>query len=235
LDVSALRGARQVRHLDAVDRLGAPGDDPALHPVHDHAALLHAGAGRPHRDRSGARPWRELVAHVRRGDSPADASGHRDRVDLHLRAHDGRVRHGARRRAELRSVGGHDRQLLHRRGGAIPTRGRGGRLTRARTDRGRARDHPLLELARGLVTSTALDMPRPQDRVITRPTKRRDWAKWGLGAYFALFLVFLYGPMIVMAILAFQGYFGGVTFPFKGPTSLIWWRSLLFPTVAGTP
>jgi putative spermidine/putrescine transport system permease protein len=85
------------------------------------------------------------------------------------------------------------------------------------------------------VTTTALEAPRPQDRVITRPSKRHDWAKWGLGTYFAIFLVFLYGPMIVMAILTLQGYFGGVTFPFKGPLSLIWWRSLLFPTVAGTP
>jgi putative spermidine/putrescine transport system permease protein len=85
------------------------------------------------------------------------------------------------------------------------------------------------------VTTTALEAPRPQDRVIRRPGKQRDWAKWGLGAYFALFLVFLYGPMIVMAILSFQGYFGGVTFPFRGPLSLIWWRSLLFPTVVGTP
>ena len=85
------------------------------------------------------------------------------------------------------------------------------------------------------MTTTALEAPRPQDRVITRPSKRHDRAKWGLGAYFALFLVFLYGPMIVMAILTLQGYFGGVTFPFKGPLSLIWWRSLLFPTVAGTP
>ena len=85
------------------------------------------------------------------------------------------------------------------------------------------------------MTTTALEVPRPQDRVIRRPGKQRDWAKWGLGVYFTLFLIFLYGPMIVMAILSFQGYFGGVTFPFRGPLSLIWWRSLLFPTVVGTP
>jgi putative spermidine/putrescine transport system permease protein len=41
--------------------------------------------------------------------------------------------------------------------------------------------------------------------------------------------------MIVMAILTLQGYFGGVTFPFKGPVSSIWWRSLIHSTVAGTP
>jgi putative spermidine/putrescine transport system permease protein len=71
--------------------------------------------------------------------------------------------------------------------------------------------------------------------VITRPKARRDWAKWGLGAYFCLFLVFLYGPMIVMAILSFQGYYGGITFPFKGPFGFNWWRSLLYATVDGSP
>jgi len=85
------------------------------------------------------------------------------------------------------------------------------------------------------VTTQALESPRPQDRVIRRPIKQRDWAKWGLGTYFGLFLLFLYGPMIVMAVLSFQGYYGAITFPFRGPLSLDWWRSLLFSTVAGSP
>ena len=85
------------------------------------------------------------------------------------------------------------------------------------------------------MTSATLEVPRPQDRVIKREMKQRDWAKWGLAGYFGLFLVFLYGPMIVMAILSFQGYFGGITFPFRGPFSSIWWQSLVHPTVAGTP
>jgi putative spermidine/putrescine transport system permease protein len=68
---------------------------------------------------------------------------------------------------------------------------------------------------------------RTQDRVIKRQYKpRRDWAKWGLSVYFVIFLIFLYAPMILMAILSFQGYYGGVTFPFKGPASLQWWRSI---------
>jgi putative spermidine/putrescine transport system permease protein len=68
---------------------------------------------------------------------------------------------------------------------------------------------------------------RTQDRVIKRQYKhRRDWAKWGLAVYFVIFLVFLYAPMILMAILSFQGYYGGVTFPFKGPVGLDWWRSI---------
>jgi putative spermidine/putrescine transport system permease protein len=76
------------------------------------------------------------------------------------------------------------------------------------------------------VTSAAEAAAPPQDRVITRPRRRRDWMKWGLGTYFVIFLIFLYAPMILMAILSFQGYYGGVTFPFKGPVSLDWWRSI---------
>ena len=64
--------------------------------------------------------------------------------------------------------------------------------------------------------------------------KRRDWAKWGLGAYFALFLVFLYAPIILMGVLSFQGYFGAITFPFKGPLSLRWWRLLFDPSQFGS-
>jgi len=68
---------------------------------------------------------------------------------------------------------------------------------------------------------------RTQDKVIKRQYKpRRDWAKWGLSIYFVIFLIFLYAPMILMAILSFQGYYGGVTFPFKGPLSLQWWHSI---------
>ncbi len=68
---------------------------------------------------------------------------------------------------------------------------------------------------------------KTQDRVVTRQYKEpRDWAKWGLSIYFVIFLIFLYAPMILMAILSFQGYYGGVTFPFKGPVSLQWWRSI---------
>jgi putative spermidine/putrescine transport system permease protein len=56
--------------------------------------------------------------------------------------------------------------------------------------------------------------------------RRIDWAKLGLGTYFLIFLVFLYAPMILMAILSFQGPFGQLTFPFQGPAGVDWWRSL---------
>ena len=66
-----------------------------------------------------------------------------------------------------------------------------------------------------------------QDSVVKRQYKpKRDWAKWGLATYFVIFLIFLYAPMILMAILSFQGYQGGVTFPFSGPAGLDWWRSI---------
>ena len=84
------------------------------------------------------------------------------------------------------------------------------------------------------MTGAAEAVPRPQDRVIRRqPKRRRDWAKLGLGTYFVIFLVFLYAPMILMAILSFQGYYGGVTFPFRGPAGLIWWRSIFETQVGG--
>jgi putative spermidine/putrescine transport system permease protein len=77
---------------------------------------------------------------------------------------------------------------------------------------------------------------RPQDKVRLRPrTRRHDWAKWGLGTYFCVFLFFLYLPMILMAILSLQGYYGGPAWPFRGPVSLNWWRSLVQDYVGGSP
>lgn len=64
--------------------------------------------------------------------------------------------------------------------------------------------------------------------------RRVDWSKWGLGTYFVLFLIFLYAPMILMAILSFQGSLGQLTFPFKGPLSLDWWRSLFDESIPGS-
>ena len=84
--------------------------------------------------------------------------------------------------------------------------------------------------------SAAADaMARPaQDRVITRARRRRDWGKRGLAAYFLLFLFFLYTPMLLMGVLSFQGGFGAVTFPFRGPLSLDWWRSLFDAALPGS-
>jgi len=87
------------------------------------------------------------------------------------------------------------------------------------------------------LVSAAEAGPRPQDVIVRREVKRRpDWAKRGLAVYFALFLFFLYIPMILMAILSFQGPTGQLTFPFRGPIGIEWWRTLwdtsLFNTIA---
>jgi len=49
-----------------------------------------------------------------------------------------------------------------------------------------------------------------------------------------IFLLFIYGPMIIMAVLSFQGRYGGITFPFKGPFQGSWWQSLVDSSVPGS-
>jgi putative spermidine/putrescine transport system permease protein len=56
--------------------------------------------------------------------------------------------------------------------------------------------------------------------------RRGRWTKRILAAYFVLFLLFLYGPMIVMAALSFQGPQGAVTFPMRG-LGFHWWGELV--------
>lgn len=48
---------------------------------------------------------------------------------------------------------------------------------------------------------------------------------WPLAIVFALFVLFLYGPMITIFVLSFQGPEGGLTFPLRG-VSLHWFRKL---------
>ena len=48
---------------------------------------------------------------------------------------------------------------------------------------------------------------------------------WLLAAVFALFVAFMYGPMLVIVVLSFQGPEGGLTFPMRG-LSLHWFRQL---------
>jgi putative spermidine/putrescine transport system permease protein len=55
---------------------------------------------------------------------------------------------------------------------------------------------------------------------------RGRWTKRILAVYFLLFLLFLYGPMIVMAALSFQGPQGAVTFPLRG-LGFHWWNELV--------
>ncbi len=53
-----------------------------------------------------------------------------------------------------------------------------------------------------------------------------------LGAFFALFVAFLYGPMLIIFVLSFQGETGGLTFPLRG-VSTYWFTDLFTSTRYG--
>ncbi len=53
-----------------------------------------------------------------------------------------------------------------------------------------------------------------------------------LAAFFALFVLFLYGPILTIGILSFQGPQGGLTFPMRG-VSLHWFRDLFEQQAVG--
>ncbi len=46
--------------------------------------------------------------------------------------------------------------------------------------------------------------------------ERRGRSFYVLAAVFTLFLIFLYGPILTIGILSFQGPGGGLTFPMQG-------------------
>ena len=54
---------------------------------------------------------------------------------------------------------------------------------------------------------------------------KRSLGFWLLAAFFALFVLFMYGPMLVIVVLSFQGPEGGLTFPMNG-VSLHWFHKL---------
>jgi putative spermidine/putrescine transport system permease protein len=56
----------------------------------------------------------------------------------------------------------------------------------------------------------------------------RPWTFYALATLTGAFLLFLYGPMLVIYILSFQGPDGGVTFPMVG-WSLHWFANILQP------
>lgn len=58
-----------------------------------------------------------------------------------------------------------------------------------------------------------------------RTREPRPRAFWVLAAFFALFVAFLYGPIVTIGILSFQGPQGGLTFPMNG-VSLHWFADL---------
>ena len=56
-------------------------------------------------------------------------------------------------------------------------------------------------------------------------SRKRGPAFYGLAAFFAVFVAFLYGPMLVIFVLSFQGETGGLTFPMRG-VSTHWFEDL---------
>ena len=61
---------------------------------------------------------------------------------------------------------------------------------------------------------------------------RRPWTFYALAGFFALFVLFLYGPMICIFVLSFQGPQGALVFPMRG-TSLFWFEQLATQADAG--
>ena len=66
----------------------------------------------------------------------------------------------------------------------------------------------------------------------TPQRKKKFWIKTLFSSYYGIFLLFIYGPMIAMFILSFQGKRGGTSFPMRG-VSLHWWNKLIEPSTVG--
>jgi putative spermidine/putrescine transport system permease protein len=65
------------------------------------------------------------------------------------------------------------------------------------------------------------------------PERRRKLGiKTGFSVYYMIFIVFIYGPMIAMFILSFQGKRGGTSFPMRG-ASFHWYEKLIEPSAVG--
>ena len=56
-------------------------------------------------------------------------------------------------------------------------------------------------------------------------TEKRPLVFYFLAGFFALFVAFLYGPMLIIFVLSFQGEHGGLTFPMRG-VSTHWFTDL---------
>jgi len=62
--------------------------------------------------------------------------------------------------------------------------------------------------------------------------EKRPRSFYVLAAFFALFVLFLYGPILTIGILSFQGPQGGLTFPMNG-VSTYWFRDLFQEQAVG--
>ncbi|MBN7809222.1 MULTISPECIES: ABC transporter permease [Agrobacterium] len=62
--------------------------------------------------------------------------------------------------------------------------------------------------------------------------RKRAWTFYALALLFCLFVIFLYGPMIGVLVLSFQGPSASLNFPLREP-SLMWFNELWNPRRAG--
>src|SRR3712207_159159 len=60
----------------------------------------------------------------------------------------------------------------------------------------------------------------------------RPWTFYVLAALFTLFVIFLYGPMIAVLILSFQGPSASLVFPLRDPSTM-WFDELFNPRRTG--
>ena len=60
----------------------------------------------------------------------------------------------------------------------------------------------------------------------------RAWTFYVLATLFALFVIFLYGPMIAVLVLSFQGPSASLVFPLRDP-SFMWFDELFSPRRTG--
>ncbi len=181
-----------------------------LHHVHDRAHLQQHDAHRPQPDRGRGRRGRERLADAVERGRAAVAHRHRHRIDLRHHHRHGRLRYHRRDGRAADRLGGQDHpgaDLVP----AVPARGR----QRGDPAGDRADDHLGPHPPRGPA----------QGAVMARPREPRPASFWPLACVFALFVLFMYGPMLVIFILSFQGPEGGLTFPLRG-LSLHWFRQL---------
>jgi putative spermidine/putrescine transport system permease protein len=69
-------------------------------------------------------------------------------------------------------------------------------------------------------------------RVIRPRASGRAWTFYALSAFFTLYVIGLYGPMVSIYILSFQDLRGGLVFPMRG-VSLYWFHELFMQSRAG--
>src|SRR5262249_43723335 len=184
---------------------------------HGGADLQFDDAHRPLAARGGARCRRVGLADAVERDHPAVQARHRHRLDLRRHHRHGRFRHRAADERRPDRLGRPDDDERHV---AIAVSRRSGQRRGAAdpgADHGRGHD------AAGR---------HPQGALAVQKNGRRKPAFWLLPGFFALFVLFLYGPTITIVILSFQGPSGGLTFPMRG-VSLHWFGNLFEKQMVG--